>query len=90
MELWLTGRAKKSGTTAVLTCTPESSKTLRDDLLNTLYAVIHGQLTPAPVHTPPATPKGEANPLERVHGQITRACWQELGTRLNLPPPKHD
>ena len=90
VELWLTGRARKSGTTAVLTCTPESPTTLRDDLLKTLYAIIHDQLAAAPVHTPAATAEGALKPLDAVRGRITRACWQELGTRLNLPPAKHD
>ncbi|MEI8037971.1 MAG: hypothetical protein WCJ14_06235, partial [Verrucomicrobiota bacterium] len=90
IDLWISGRTKKSSTTAVHSCTPASTPTLRDDLLKTLYALIHDQLAPAPVHTPPAPTEGAAEPLEWVAGQITRACWQDLGSRLNLPPAKHD
>lgn len=90
VELWLTGPTKKSFATAVHPCPAGSPKSLRDDLLQTLQVMIHDLLVHAAVHTPPAASAAAAKKLDALRGQITRACWQELGTLLNRPQPKHE
>ena len=90
VTLWLTGPTKKSSTTAALPCTADSPKSLRDELLKTLNLIIHDQLAHAAVQTPPAATANAANPLDTLRARITRACWQELGSRLNRPQAKHE
>jgi hypothetical protein len=90
VNLWLTGPTKKSASTAVLPCTAESPKVLRDALLGTIDILVHDYLGQGAIHTPPPTTTDAKNPLDPLCARISRLCWQELGSRLNRPAAKNE
>ncbi len=90
IDLWFSGSANQPAPLTVRTCTPASTRPLHDELLLTIYGELHDQLAHANVHASPVTLTAAAIPLDWLRGQVTRACWHELGTQLNRPAAKHE
>ncbi len=83
------GFAKKSSTIEpiISTATPEN---LRQELLKLGFQLISKQLREHTAYTPiPALADGE-DPRDALTYRVTRLCWSEFATGLNLPPKKKD
>ncbi len=89
VAVWLTGSHKGAVSTAVMSFTVGSPKSLHDDLLKTVFLVVSGALEHAPSHPPPPLAATE-KPLGALTHHVTRRQWQEFGTLLNRPPKKSD
>lgn len=87
VALWFAGPAENSRSTEVLSFTAESPESLRTDVLDTLCQLLRGYLARTASLTIPAfiPDGGDTAGLLKCH--ITRLSWQELGSRLNQPPP---
>lgn len=88
VALWLAGPEKKSVSTEVLSFTVDSPDALRQDILKTVFLLIRSHLSRSTAYTPPAGLAGGENPQDALNSRITRLCWSEFATTLNLPPKK--
>ena len=88
VAIWLSGPASDALSSEVFSFTVSDPATLRDQLLRTLYTLVSSQLSSKTAYTPslPLDPADE--PVEALTTRITRLCWREMATGLNLPPPK--
>ncbi len=90
VALWLTGMDKKSPTTEVLSFTTDKPETLKDEVTRTVFQLVRGYLAKGTAYTPPAGLAEGDLPLEALSYRVTRLCWSEFATSLNLkpePPP---
>lgn len=85
--LWLSGVAKDAPSTAALSFTVEDPAALREQVLRIIYGLVTEYLTRQTAYNPPAPLPATEDPLEGLTYRVTRLCWRELGTGLNLPPP---
>ena len=90
IAIWLAGRDKKSVSTEVRSFTAKSPDTLRDDILNTVFQLIQSHLRRSTAYTPPADLTSGESIQDALTFRITRLCWSEFATALNLPPKKTD
>ena len=88
VAIWLAGPEKKSLSTEVRSFTAESPDTLRDDILKTVFQLIQSHLARTTAYTPPAGLAAGESPQDALTFRITRLCWSEFATTLNLPPKK--
>jgi hypothetical protein len=88
IAVWLSGSAKDAPSSEVLSFTVSDPPTLRDQLLRTLYKLVSGQLSGKTAYTPPLTLQSTDDPAEGLTNRVTRLCWREMATALNLAPPK--
>lgn len=88
VALWLAGPEKKSASTEVLSFTVSSPDTLRHDLLKTVFLLIRSHLGRATAYTPPAGLADGEDPQDALNSRLTRLCWSEFATAMNLPPKK--
>jgi hypothetical protein len=81
------GTAKKPSTTEAITITA-TPETLRLELLKQCFAILSKRLVETTAYTPiPPLSEGE-NPHEALTYRVTRLCWSEFATGLNLSPKK--
>lgn len=88
VALWLAGPDKKSVSTEVLSFTVEKPEALREEVLKTTYQLIRGHMARTTAYTPPSAPAEGESIQEALATRVTRLCWSELATALNLPPKK--
>lgn len=90
IAIWLAGPNKKSLSTEVRSFTVDSPETLRDDVLKAVFQLVQSHLRRATAYTPPADLAAGESPLDALNYRLTRLCWSEFATTLNLPPKKAD
>ena len=88
VAIWLAGPEKKSVSTEVRSFTVESPEALRDAILKTVFLLIQSHLGRSTAYTPPAGLAAGESPQDALNFRITRLCWSEFATTLNLPPKK--
>ncbi|MEX1049113.1 MAG: hypothetical protein WED15_06275 [Akkermansiaceae bacterium] len=88
VALWLGGPEKDSATTEVLSFTAKSPERLRQEVLNTLYLLLRGELDRSTDLTPPAELAADADPREALEFQVTRLGWKQFAETLNRPLKK--
>lgn len=88
VAIWLAGPQKKSVSTEVRSFTVDSPEALRDDILKAVFLLIQSHLGRATAYTPPAGLAAGESPQDALTFRITRLCWSEFATTLNLPPKK--
>ena len=81
VALWITGGAKDSPSTDVLSFTTDNPDELRNDLLKTIFNLIRTHLSKSTAYSP--APEVIAEPLPALETNITRLLWHEFGTLLN-------
>ncbi len=87
VALWLTGAAKKQSSTEVLSFKFNSSKTLLDDTRKTVFQILSGYMTKETTLPPPRPIADGTSPVTALNSYISRRSWQQLGRKLNSPPP---
>lgn len=90
IAIWLAGPNKKSLSTEVRSFTVDSPDALRDDVLKAVFKLIQSHLRRATAYTAPADLAAGESPLDALNHRLTRLCWSEFATTLNLPPKKAD
>lgn len=88
VALWLSGSVKKPSSTETLSFTADSPDSLRAEILKTIFLLIRSQLGHTTAYTPPAALAEKEDPQSALNFRITRLCWSEFATGLNLPPKK--
>ncbi|MES2440385.1 MAG: hypothetical protein V4584_15050 [Verrucomicrobiota bacterium] len=88
VALWLAGSTKKPSSTEVLSFTVEKPEALRGEVLKTVFLLVRSQLSTSTAYTPPAVPADGEDAQSALNFRITRLCWSEFATGLNLPPKK--
>lgn len=88
VALWLAGPQKKSASTEVLSFTVEKPEALREEVLKTVYQLIRAHMARTTAYTPPSASAEGESVQEALSTRVTRLCWSELATSLNLPPKK--
>ncbi len=86
VALWLTGPAQESASTEVLSFTADSSETLRQQVMQTVYILVRNEIIRDGRLNPPAEWVEGANPQTALHFKITRLSWSEFGKMLSKPP----
>jgi hypothetical protein len=89
VALWLSGVAKNAPSSEVLSFTFSDRAALRDSLLRTLYKLLSIQLSAKTAYTAPLLLQPTDDPLEALTNRVTRLCWREMATALNLPHLPH-
>ena len=90
IAIWLAGPDKKSVSTEVRSFTVDSPETLRDDVLKAVFQLVQSHLRRATAYTPPADLATGESPQDALNHRLTRLCWSEFATTLNLPQKKAD
>jgi hypothetical protein len=88
VALWLSGPAKSTVSTEVLSFTVDSPDALHREVLTTIFQLVRGFLSQTTSYTPPAALAEKENPEDALNHRITRLCWNEFAASLNLPPKK--
>ena len=94
VALWMAGPVKKAASTEVMSFTVESPEALRSEVMKTVFQLIRSFLGQTTSYTAPTAPADQENPQDALTFRITRLCWNEFATSLNLPlkkaetPPK--
>ncbi len=88
VAIWLSGPGKKCVSTGVLSFTVNSPDALRQDLLKTIFRLTCSYLSRSTTFTPPADLADRENPQDALNFRVTRLCWSEFATSLNLPLKK--
>lgn len=89
VAMWLAGPdKKKSSATEVLSFTASSSELLRPEVLKTVFTLVRGYIGRQTAYTPPAALGEDEDPADALTFRITRLCWREFGTAMNLPQVK--
>lgn len=88
VALWLTGSSKNSKATEALSFKFNSSKSLPDDTRKTVFLIISEYLTKETKLSPPRAIGDATSPIAALNSHISRRSWQELGRKLNTPPPR--
>lgn len=86
VALWLAGPGKKPTSTEVLSFTVESPDNLRRDIMTTVFQLVRSHLDRDTAYSPPAALTDGEDPQGALSFRITRLCWSEFATGLNLPP----
>lgn len=84
----LAGPDKKSTTTEVLSFTVQKPENLRAEIQKSVFTLVRAHLDNATAYTPPATLADGENPGDALSSRVTRLCWHEFATALNLPKKK--
>lgn len=87
VALWLTGSVKKPSATEALSFKFNSSKTLLDDTRKTVFQILSAYITKETTLPPPRAITDGSSPISALNSHITRRSWQQLGRKLNSPPP---
>lgn len=90
VALWLSGPEQKSISTEVLSFTVDSLDsldTLRQDVMKTVFQLVRSHLKRATAYTPPVGLAEGEDPQAALNFHITRLCWSEFATAMNLRPP---
>lgn len=85
VALWLTGPGKKATSTEVLSFTADSPEKLKEEVAKTVFSLVRTYLGKSTAFTPPIAIGDEDKAPEALNDRITRLCWSEFGTFLNLP-----
>jgi hypothetical protein len=88
VAIWLSGPDKTNVSTGVLSFTVNSPDSLRQDLLKTMFRTTCSYLSRSTTFTPPADLADGENPQDALNFRVTRLCWREFATSLNLPLKK--
>lgn len=88
IALWMTGAGKKTSSTEVLSFTVDSTETLQQDILKSVFQLVSGSISQSTSYTPPDVLGPDEKLEDALNFRITRLCWNEVGTLLNLPPKK--
>ncbi len=88
VAIWLAGPERKSVSTEVRSFTVESPEALREAILKNVFLLIQSHLGRSTAYTPPAGLAAGENPQDALTFRITRLCWSEFATTLNLPAKK--
>lgn len=88
VALWLSGPEQKSASTDVLSFTVNAPDDLRENILKNVFLLVRSHLTRAGTYTPPAALADKESPQDALHSRVTRLCWSELASALNLPAEK--
>jgi hypothetical protein len=86
VALWLSGPAKDSVSTDVLSFTVASNDVLAEEIYKTAFLLISGHLKRSSQLTPPADPAQGETAVEALQSHITRLSWREFGKSLNATP----
>ena len=81
--LWLSGPAKESVSTDVLSFTVASNEILLDEIYKTAFVLIANHLKRSARFTPPVEPAAGESSLQALQSNITRLSWREFGKSLN-------
>lgn len=87
VALWLAGPEQKSISTEVLSFTVDSPDALRQEVMKTVFQLVRSHLKRSTAYTPPVGLAEGENPQAALDFHITRLCWSEFATAMNLPPP---
>lgn len=88
VAIWLAGAEKKSNATEVLSFTATSKDAIRPELYKNIFILIRSHLERSTAYTPPA-PLAEGEDAKVALGsRVTRLCWSDFATALNLEPVK--
>ncbi len=90
VAIWLAGPSKKSTSTEVMSFTVESPEALPAEVMKTLFQLVRSFLSQTTSYTVPAALAERESPQEAMTFRITRLCWNEFATSLNLPPKKEE
>ncbi len=90
VALWLAGPLKKSVSTEVMSFTVTAADSSQQELMKTVFELIRNYLGRATCFTPPAALADQENPQDALNFRITRQCWNEFATSLNVPPKKEE
>lgn len=88
VAIWLSGPDKKSTSTGVLSFGVNSPDSLRQDLFKSLFRITCAYLSRSTTFTPPADLANGESPQDALNFRVTRLCWSEFATSLNLPLKK--
>lgn len=88
VAIWLTGPGKKAASTDVLSFTADAPDKLKEEVSQTVFALVRTFLGKSTAYTPPSAIGDEDQALDALNDRITRLSWSEFGTSLNLPPEK--
>ena len=88
VAIWLTGSGKKPASTEVLSFTVDSPEALRQEVMKTVFQLVRSHLASSTAYTPPAALGAGEEPQSALNFRITRLCWSDFATSLNLPPKK--
>ena len=83
VAVWITGGAKDSPSTDVLSFTTDNPDSLRNDVLKTVFNLVRSHLSKSASYTP--APEITDEPFPALENHITRLLWREFGTLLNPP-----
>ncbi|MEO8614218.1 MAG: hypothetical protein ABI600_03685 [Luteolibacter sp.] len=90
VALWLAGPLKKSISTEVMSFTVEAADSSHQDMMKTIFELVRNFLGQSTSYTPPIALADQDNPQDALNFRITRLCWNEFATSLNLPPKKEE
>jgi hypothetical protein len=88
IALWLSGPDPKSSRTAVYSFTVQPPKTLRQEILKSVFLLVCGQLGRQKIYSVPPPLLNQQDPLDALNSHITRLAWSEFATSVNLPIKK--
>lgn len=89
VAIWITGAGKKSVSTDVISFTSDSPETLHDEISKSVFTLIISYIRRATSYTQPAPLSERENAQDALTFRITRLCWHEVASLLNIqPPPK--
>jgi hypothetical protein len=86
VALWLSGPAKESVSTDVLSFTVDAKEILKDEIYKTAFVLISGHMKRSNQFTPIADPVSGETSLDALNANITRLAWREFGKSLNATP----
>jgi hypothetical protein len=83
VALWLSGPAKDSLSTDVLSFTVDKTEVLADEVYKIAFQLISSHIKRSVKLTPPSDPLSGETPLQALQSNITRLSWREFGKSLN-------
>jgi hypothetical protein len=86
VALWITGAGKKPNSTEVLSFTADSPDSLHAEIMKSVFQLVRDFLSQSTSFTPPAPLAQNEDPQEALTFRVTRLCWNDMATSLNLPP----
>ena len=90
VALWLAGPLKKSVSTEVMSLTVQAADSSHQELMKTIFELVRNYLGQTTTFTPPSALADEENPQDALNFRVTRLCWNEFATSLNVPPKKEE
>jgi len=88
VAIWLAGQNQNPRTTEVLSFTNKSPQDLHREVLTTIFKLVRSHLNQSTSHTLPAALAEQENPLDALSFRISRLCWSEFATSINLAAEK--